>query len=192
MNTIGKFIQSTLTGGILFLIPVLFLYVILNKVYHLMAKITKPIASHLPDFGFGLDGKQILTILVIIFICFIAGIIIRSRLLSIWVIKLEDSVLSLIPGYTFVMSKVSDILGKDQDALAPVLVQEGDVFQIGFLMDEQDNLCTVYIAGAPNYKSGEVKIFPSSSVKKLDVSANRITRSLKQLGKSSIQLTHSK
>ncbi|MBP7370613.1 MAG: hypothetical protein KA902_04165 [Arenimonas sp.] len=188
MNAIRKFIQDTLTGGILFMIPVLFLYIILSKVYHLMTKVTKPIASHLPDYGFGLDGKQILTVLAIVFICFIAGIIIRSRLLSIWVNKLEDSILSLIPGYTFIMSKVSDILGKEQDALKPVLVQEGDVFQFGFLMDEQDDLCTVYIAGAPDYKSGEVKIFASANVKKLDVSANKITRSLKQLGKSSVQL----
>lgn len=192
MNAIRKFILDTLTGGILFMLPVLFLYVVLNKVYQLIAKITKPVSSHLPNFGFGLDGNQLLTISVIILICFIAGIAIRSRLLSIWVGSIEDNVLSLIPGYTFIMSKVSDILGKNEDALVPVLVQEGDVFQFGFLMDEQVDLCTVYIAGAPDFKSGEVKVFPSNNVRKLAVSANKITRTLRQLGKDSVQLTRSK
>jgi uncharacterized membrane protein len=192
MNAIRKFILDTLTGGILFMLPVLFLYVILSKVYHLISKITKPISSHLPDFGFGLDGNQLLTIFAIVFVCFLAGLAIRSRMLNIWVSQIEDSVLSLIPGYTFVMAKVSDILGKNEAVLVPVLVQEGDVFQFGFLMDEQPDLCTVYIAGAPDFKSGEVKVFPSANVRKLAVSANKITRSLRQLGKDSIHLTRGK
>ncbi len=189
MNTIGKFIINTLTGGVFFLLPLAVVFIILKKAQEIMSKLLKPVSDHLPDNMLGLDARQIISILVLIILCFMAGLLFRSKRIRGLIERLEDGYLSAIPGYTFVMTNVADKLHyKDDDTLIPVLVHQSESQIFGFLAEESDGLCSVYIPDAPNYKSGGVHIFKASAVQKLDVSASAVTKSLKTLGKDSIRL----
>jgi uncharacterized membrane protein len=189
MNTIGKFIINTLTGGIFFLLPLAVVFIILKKVYEIMTKVLDPVAKHLPDGVFGLDSRQIIAVFVLIIFCFMAGLLFRSKRIRAFIEKLEDGYLSAIPGYTFIMTNVADKLHhKDDDTLVPVLVLQSESQTFGFLAEESDGLCSVYIPGAPDYKSGNVHIFPASAIQKLDISASAVTKSLKSLGKGSIRI----
>ena len=98
MKSILAFLRTTLTGGIIFLLPITLLIIILKKAYELLVKISGPIAQKIPDFFLGLDGSNIIAILLLLLFCFIGGLFFRSRLIRRWVGKLEDNVLCFLPG----------------------------------------------------------------------------------------------
>lgn len=189
MNSIGKFITTTLTGGIFFLLPLAVVFIILKKVHEIMTKLLRPVANHLPDAIFGLDGRQIISILVLIIFCFMAGLLFRSKHIRGLINKLEDGFLSAIPGYTLIMTNVADKLHyQDGDKLMPVLVQLDESRVFGLLTAEADGNCCVYVPGAPDFKSGNIHIFPANRVQKLDIPANAVSKNMRMLGKDSLEL----
>ena len=189
MKPISKFLINTLTGGIFLLLPLAVILIILQKIYAIVSKILKPVASHLPDHMFGLDGNQIVSIFILIIFCFIAGLLFRSKLVRSLVDKLEDGFLSAIPGYTLIMTNVADKLHhEDDDTLVPVLVQLDESRVFGLMAAEGGDSCSVYVPGAPDFKSGNVHIFPAERVQKLDVPASAVSKNMRKLGKDSIEL----
>jgi len=190
MKPILAFLRTTLTGGIIFLLPVTLLIIVLKKAFDLLAQISAPIARKLPDFFFGLDGSKLIGILLLVLICIISGLAFRSVRLKRLVGKLEDNVLSLLPGYTLMKSITADAVGEKVDqSLQPVLVQDGDSWNIGFLVEEGEGLCTVFFPEAPRHDSGEVKIVPADTVKRVNVPSHLASRSLKSYGKGALKWT---
>ena len=189
MNSLRKFIINTLTGGVFFLLPITVVLIILKKIHEALRLILKPVAARLPDDMMGFDGPQTMAVLVLVIICFMSGLLFRSRKLRTFIEKLEDNFLSAIPGYTFVTNMVADKLNyKDDDAFKPVLVPQGESLAFGFLIEESDGLSSVYVPGAPDFKSGSLQIFTSNQVERLDVPPIEVSRSLKRLGRDSLAL----
>ena len=189
MKPISKFFINTLTGGIFFLLPLAVILIILKKIHEILSKILKPVANHLPDGLMGLDGHQIVSLFILVLFCFMAGLLFRSRRVRALIEKLEDGFLSAIPGYTLIMTNVADKLHhEDDDMLTPVLVQLDESRVFGLLAAEGGGSCSVYVPGAPDFKSGNVHIFPAARVQKLDVSASAISMNMRKLGKDSIDL----
>jgi uncharacterized membrane protein len=84
-------------------------------------------------------------------------------------------------------SVIVDAVGADvENNMSSVLVQEGDGWLIGFLVEENEAFCTVFLPGAPKPNSGRVKIFPATSVKKIDVPTNELAQSIKNYGKEAL------
>lgn len=189
MNSLRKFIINTFTGGVFFLLPIAVVLIILKKVHEVLMLILKPVATRLPDDMMGFDGHQIMAILVLVIICFMSGLLFRSKQLRAFIEKLEDNFLSAIPGYTFVTNMVADKLNyKDDDAFKPVLVPQGESLAFGFLIEEADGLSSVYVPGAPDFKSGSLQIFTTDQVERLNVSPTDVSHSLKRLGRNSLAL----
>ena len=172
------------------MLPVTLLIIVLKKAFALLEQISAPIARRIPDFFFGLDGSKLIAILLLVLVCFIGGLAFRSQLIKRWVAKLEDNVLSLVPGYTLVKSITADAVGEKVDqSLQPVLVQDGDSWNIGFLVEEVEGLCTVFFPEIPRLDSGEAKIVPADTVKRVNVPANLASKSLRNYGKGALGWT---
>jgi len=187
MKSILLFIRTTLTGGILFLLPMVLLIMVVNKAHQILEKVSAPLAERLPDIFFGWDGSGIVAILLLIILCFISGLLFRSALVKRWISKLEENVLSYLPGYSMIKSITADAVGeKIEQSLTPVLAQDGEYWKIGFLVEEVDGFCTIFFPDAPRHDSGEVKIMPVSFIKRLSVHSHVVTRSLKSYGKGAL------
>lgn len=182
-----SFLRTTLTGGIIFLLPITLLIIILKKAYELLVRIATPISSRLPDFFFGLDGATIIGIVLLILLCFIGGLLFRSSHVRRWVDKLENNVLCFLPGYTLIRSIAADAVGEKVDrTLHPVLIQDGDSWGMGFLVEESEEFCTVFIPEMPRLDSGDVKIIPASQVKRVEVPNNLAALSFRNYGKGAL------
>jgi uncharacterized membrane protein len=187
MKSIIVFLRATISGGILFLLPVVLIIMMLGHAHQIMVKISGPLANLLPDRLFGLDGSMILAIILLVLICFFAGLLIRSKRVQQGMGRLEDSLFVYIPGYLLLKSIAADTVGeKEASALRPVMVKDGDAWKIGFLVEEKAGLCTVFVADAPRHDAGEVLIFPSELVKQINVPNNKVIQSLKNYGKGAI------
>jgi uncharacterized membrane protein len=194
MKSLLNLLRTTITGGILFLLPVVLIIVILNKARLILVKISAPITDRLPDIILGLDGSKLITIVLLILICFVSGLLFRSPTVRRWINKLEDEYLSYLPGYTMMKSITSDVIGdKNDHGLVTVLVLEEETWQVGFLIEENKDHCTVFFPEAPRHESGELKIVPLSWVTKVNVKTRETTKSLQRYGKGTLSwLEHNK
>jgi hypothetical protein len=68
-----------------------------------------------------------------------------------------------------------------------VLVQDGDCWVIGFLIEEENGYCTIFFPGAPKTDSGDVKIMPSNLVTQLPATTGQVDFSFKNFGKGAIK-----
>lgn len=188
MKGILRFIQATLTGGVMFLLPLVLFIVLFSKAYNLVLVVAKPLSEKMPDFFMGLDGSRIIAITILVLICFLSGLLVRSKAVRRLMDRLEEKVLILVPGYTLIKSVTADALGEQiERKLITVLVKEDEGWKMGYLSDENTNYSTVFFPEAPRSDSGEVMIIPSEKVIKLDVPANETKRSLKRFGYGILQ-----
>ncbi len=188
MKILIQFIRSTLIGGILFLLPVAMLLMMLNNVHLMMTKVVAPLSDRLPDLMLGFDGSRLLALVLLVLLCFASGLLVKSALIKRWISRLEDQVLAYLPGYAMLKSLTASAVGEEIDnSLKTVLVQDGDTWKIGFLVEEGEGFSTVFFPDAPRHDSGELKIVPTGSVRKVNISSNKAAKSLNSFGKGAIQ-----
>ena len=179
--------RATLTGGVLFLLPSVLLIIFLSKAYAILAQLSEPLSKRLPESVFGLSGSILLTIGLLILICFLSGLVFRSVRVKKWVGKLENTLLINIPGYAMIKSITADTIGtKSEEMLQPITIRDGDTWNIGFLVEEDEKLCMVFIPDAPRYDAGEMRVVPSSTVHKLDITTKNFVKAIKTFGKGII------
>jgi uncharacterized membrane protein len=187
IKSLRNFVRATIAGGIIFLLPLALIIMVLEKPYQMLRKILEPLDQMLPDKIFGLDGRMILTGLLLWTICFVSGLLFLSPRVKKAMGWLEESVLSHVPGYNLTKSIAADVIGENvEDKMSPVLVQDGDALKIGYLVEEGEGQCTVFYPDAPRLDAGEVKIVPAAAVRKVDVPNNKVAQSLRSFGKGAI------
>jgi uncharacterized membrane protein len=184
-----NFLKATLSGGILVMLPIVLVIIIAARAFDILRKLSAPLAARLPDvLVMGLDGSKLLTLVLAILICFVTGLMVRSKSVRSRVGKLEDFLTLYVPGYSMLKSVAADSLGQVMEGrLVPVLIEEDGAYNIGFLVEENGPWSTVFLPEAPRHDSGEVKIIASVHVKKIDMPANLATRSIKNYGKGIIE-----
>ncbi len=187
MKSFLIFMRATLTGGVLFLLPSVLLIIFLSKAYAILAKLSEPLSKRLPESVFGLSASILLTIGLLILICFLSGLVFRSVRVKKWVDKLENTLLINIPGYAMIKSITADTIGtKSEEMMQPITIRDGDTWNIGFLVEEGEKLCMVFIPDAPRYDAGEMRVVPSSTVHKLDITTKNFVKAIKTFGKGII------
>jgi uncharacterized membrane protein len=188
MKSFLSFIRSTLTGGILFLLPVVLLVLLFDKAHNLLLKVSTPFAEKLPERIFGFDGSYLLAVFLLIFICFMSGLLFRSSLVKVWIRKIEDNVLVNLPGYALIKSISAGAIGEQSEhEMSPILIHEDDSWSLAFLVEQGEIYSTVFIPDAPRHDAGEIKIIRSDRIQKLDISSNKFSQSIKTFGKGAIK-----
>jgi uncharacterized membrane protein len=183
-----KFIKTTTIGGIVFMVPIIVIIMILGKAFEFMLKIARPIGELIPIESIGgIAFANLLALLAILVVCFIAGVIARSPLAKKLYQVIDDGLLA-IPGYTFVKAYTDSMkLGQaEAKSMQPVLVRFDDNSQLGFEIERlDDGQVVVFLPGAPDPWSGTVTYFSADRVKKLELSASEAISNVKRLGRGS-------
>jgi len=185
MKKVISFIKTTIIGGLFFVVPIVLLIYLIGKVIGIFRKIVAPIADSI-SFSFlgGETTSRIIALAVLILLCFIAGLLAKTKKvkqLKEWV---EDNILSNIPGYTLLKGMSETAAGLESNNLKEVvLVDIEEVWQIGFLMERIDkDLNAVFIPGAPNPMSGDVIFVKWDRLKKLDIKGINAMKLSRKLG----------
>lgn len=187
MKSFLSFIRTTITGGVLFLLPLVLLIIIFGKALNILHKLSAPISEKLPTIIFGLDGSNLVAIVLLFLICFVSGLLFRSALVKSLIKKLEDDLLIHIPGYLLIKSITAGTIGEEsEDDMVPILIHEDESWNLAFLVEKGEKFSTVFIPDAPRHDAGEVKIIPTDRIKKLDISAHKFTQCINAYGKGAI------
>lgn len=189
---IARFFKTTAIGGLLLLLPLIVVGAAIGQVVPIVMTIAESLGGILPGFvktPGGIAVLIMLAIVVLLLICFAAGILARKsfvRKLSLWI---EKKITLLFPRYAILKDQMADSIGGDQakTQMKPVLVQFEDFKQLGFETerDESESLIAVYLPGSPDPWAGKVVLVGVDRVKRLDIEFGAAVSICEQLGRGS-------
>jgi uncharacterized membrane protein len=188
MKNLRILIRTTLIGGIVFLIPLVFVVAIVGKGIQIMKSVAIPIGNMIPVAHVaGIAVVPILTALLMILSCLIAGGLARSPGGQKIYKKLDAALLQVIPGYAWIKGVTGDIRDEDaEEVLKPVCVALDDQLQLAFEVDRsEDGLVAVYVPGAPDPRSGTVSYVTSDRIRPVNASFKAVAKICKNLGRGS-------
>jgi len=191
MKKIFDFVKTMVIGGVLFFIPLIILIVILQKAFQIAAVLVMPIIKLLNvTHIFGIGVEIIVAIAIILFILYLGGLISKTSRAKKAVKKIEDALLSKVPGYDMIKNMGESFVGfEGNTSISTVLARIEDAWQYGFLIEEiEGEQYAVYVPGAPNPMSGSVYFLEKVRIKKTNIPLQAAMKSLRGLGIGSNEL----
>ncbi len=193
MNKLKKFIKTTILGGVVVLLPVLltgfFLNWLFNFITGLINPLTKMVVEKVQLQKFLAD---VLVVIIIIAICFIVGLLVRTKLGRFFYRQMEKRILKVMPGYTLFRNTIKQFLGQDKTPASRVaLVQAfgNSTLMTGFVTDEHpDGRYTVFVPSALNPTTGLILHMEKQYVHLVDATVEDTMRSIISCGAGSTQL----
>jgi uncharacterized membrane protein len=172
MKTLSHFVGTTILGGVLFLTPIVVLAFVLSKAFEFVSRGLKPVAALIPDrLASAPTATAILTVALLAILCFFAGagLFAQTHAAQRFVLGLEGSILSKLPGYEYLKQAGTSVLGFGETAEHPVVLAHlGDAWRIGVQTDHvARDLVAVFLPNSPNPLSGSVFLVPADRVRPL-------------------------
>lgn len=171
-----RFVMTTVIGGVIFLVPVVFLVMVILKAIDLMMLIARPLAKWLPleTIG-GVALADIIAIVALLLICFVAGLFARQALAGKLVNQLETRLLEKVPGYVMIRSVLKGFDTTREGGLKPVILKMGSAQVAGFEVQRlEDGRSVVFIPESPSAFTGTSQVIPAGEVTYIDVPIKRI------------------
>ncbi|MEO1733053.1 MAG: hypothetical protein AAFR45_05415 [Pseudomonadota bacterium] len=181
--------RTTLLGGLMFLVPVVFIAIILTKAFQLSMAVAKPVDAVIPIESFaGVALVNILAVAVIILVCFLAGLVARTAILGRRVERIDNLMIDAVPTYAIVKAVLSGAADPDNldTVLKPVLVRFDDYDQIAFERERDQSKATLFLPGSPSAWSGSVVMVEPSRVTDLNLKPHEAMKLLRVLGRGSL------
>src|SRR6516165_7264491 len=134
MSTDSRSFGATLMAGILVVVPVYLGGLLLLRATRSLADLLKPVTALLPQW---LPGDQILSLLLLLAICFLVGLAIGTSTGRDIERRIERSFFEKIPGYALFRSLTQRLVGDSQDeAWKPALAEIEDALVPAFIIEE--------------------------------------------------------
>ncbi len=185
MKRFFTYMRETVIAGLFLLLPIMVMVILLGRLWQMVHGIIGKITGKIGQFEIGgLTVVVIFTVLVVLLICFLAGLLIRLSIISSFQGWLEKHILRFIPGYTYLKLMLLEKMTHENSAKQlSVLVKIGDAWQPAILVEQQGDQCTVYVPIAPQATSGHIYLVNSSQVNHLHISLHAFQESIEQFGK---------
>lgn len=163
-----EFMKATLFSGVLVILPLGLVLIIVLKILVMLQPLATPLVEWLP---LGLRFPALITLLLLILSCLIAGLLAQTSAGRGAGNSLEDAVLNRIPGYTTVRSLTRRIGNVEESKkFAPALVEIEEALVPGFVVEEHpDGSYTVFVPSAPTPAVGAIYIIARERVHIVDV-----------------------
>ena len=192
MSAFLNFIKTTAIGGLLVIIPasvLLFLFAqLLFGVYSLGLEVAHALPGFIPRNPTLILGLALATI---VGVCFVTGLIVRTRIGVAIRDHVEARIAQWVPMYKPIRSLTRRIAGMDEDQFAPVEVDlhGSSARVIGFLIEVlPDRRLSVFIPGSPVATVGQLYIVPETNVTRLSTTTASAMTAVTQWGVESSSL----
>ncbi len=187
MKSTFQMFKTTVVGGLLFLVPLAVVGVVVGKVVGVMRTAAQPFDDVVQvDSVLGVLLANLIAVVVVVVVCFLAGLIAVNRMGQKMSETVETGLLAAVPGYTFIKGFTDSMAQTDEMAqtFQPVLVQFDDYAQIAFEVERTEKgHAVIYLPGAPNPWSGSVVYVDAERVTQLDVTVPDAVKRIRTLGR---------
>jgi uncharacterized membrane protein len=190
MRKLANFVKVTIAGGILFLVPVGAIVFVMAKLFDFLRSLASPIVQ---KFHFtrilGVGPTTLISIVLLLLACFLAGIFMRTQLAKRIVKWLENRVLVYIPGYAYIQARSAEWFSDERTnnwKAATVFIDDNEV--LCFVIDESDEFCSIFLPSAPMPSSGTVSVRAKNIVTYLPISVSEAVSMIRQFGKGAAEV----
>jgi len=187
MRAYGKSVLSTLVAGFLVVAPIYLAALLLLRALKSLIGLVQPIAKVLPAW---LPAEQILALLLLLILCFLTGVGIRTRIgHAIWE-QIEKSLFQRIPGYPLFRSLAQRMAGESEEtAWKPALAEIEEALVPAFIIEElDDGRLTVFVPSVPTPFAGAIYILSPDRVHPLNVPFTQAVKAISRWGSGSKDL----
>jgi len=169
MKAFLAYFTKRVIAGLLVIIPIYLAVLLLLKGMKSLGQLVRPFTKLLPDW---LPGEQLLSLILVLLICFLIGLALRTGLGERARARVETGVLEKIPGYGLFRSLTQQVAGDSQQSVwKPALVEIEDALVPAFIIEVfEDGRYTIFVPSVPTPLAGAVYILEASRVHPLDVS----------------------
>jgi uncharacterized membrane protein len=187
VNKFGRSVLSTLVAGLLVVAPVYLAVLLMLKAIRSLSTVVGPLAKLLPAW---LPGAQIVSLLLVLVVCFLTGLALRTRLGHATWGQIEKSVFQRIPGYPLLRSLTQRLAGESEGrAWRPALAEIEDALVPAFIIEElDDGRLTIFVPSVPTPFAGAVYILSSTRVHPLNVPFTQAVSVISRWGSGSKNL----
>ena len=181
MKGLAELTKTTLIGGLLVVLPIYLSILLLAKTLSGVLALMSPVTAAIPAAA---QFRQVIALLIVLAICLVAGIVVRTGPGRWAKIALERSVLERIPGYTLVRGLAERLGGDDRGGtFQPALVELEDALAPAFIIEElADGRYTVLVPSVPTPAAGSLFIMPRARVHPIDVPFTQAVKVISKWG----------
>jgi uncharacterized membrane protein len=191
MKTFIAFFKATIVGGVLFLLPLVLVLFLIQKALSLAGAALDPITRHLPNQTvLGVALGNIVAVLVLLMLCFLAGLAMRTKLGARFNARLERLASRRVPGFALAKSLTQGLAGLESDSGVRVaLMRMEDAWVFAFVVERiTGGLFAVFVPGAPNPASGSIYFVTEDRIRLLDIPVSKATRFIMRFGNGSREI----
>lgn len=187
MKYFREFIVRTFVGGVFVVVPAYLAILLLLKGMQSAAVLVSPVAALMPG---GIAEQDVLSLAVILLICFVVGVAVRTRVGHGMRKRIERAFFERLPGYALIRSLTQRLAGQgDETAWKPALVEIQEALMPGFIIEEHDDgQYTVFVPSVPTPLAGAVYILARARVHPLDVPFTQAIQLVSRWGTGSREL----
>jgi uncharacterized membrane protein len=187
MKKISKFVVSRLVAGVLVVAPIYLAALLLLRAMKSLADLVKPFATLLPKW---IPAGQVLSLLLVLAICFLIGMAVRTAAGRAAREQIEDSLFQRIPGYQLFQSLTQRVAGEERDAAwKPALAEIEEALVPAFIIEElDDGRFTVFVPSVPTPLAGSIYILTPDRVHPLSIPFTQAIKAVSRWGSGSKDL----
>jgi uncharacterized membrane protein len=187
MKQARDYIVRAFVSGLLVVVPVYLAILLLLKAAHSVTGLVRPFVSLLPE---SLPAEGVLSLLLVLLVCFLIGVAVRTRAGQAARDRIERSVFQRLPGYGLLRALTQQLAGKPEEHVwKPALVEIEEALVPAFIIEEfEDGRYTVFVPSVPTPLAGAVYILSPERVHPLDVPFTQAIKSVSRWGSGSREL----
>jgi len=195
MTGLKRFFLTTILGGVVVLAPGVILLAVFLWLFNLIRgwiqPLTDQVVKHINrEHWIGEYLAIAIVLTVIVALCFIIGLLIKTAIGRFLHSQLEQRLLSIAPGYNLIKETVMQFLGRKKSpfsSVAPVRLFGNDTYATAFVTDEHANgYCTVFVPSGPNPTSGLIYHVAPENVVHIQHPVEDVMRSIISCGAGSV------
>ena len=187
MKFAREFIVNALVGGLLIVVPIYLAVLVLLKGMKSVAILVRPFTALVPAW---LPAENLLSLLLVLFLCFLIGLAVRTRAGRIVREQIEKSLFDRLPGYALFRSLTQRLAGQGRENVwKPALAEIEDALVPAFIIEElEDGRLTVFVPSVPTPFAGAVYILDRERVHPVDVPFTQAISTVSRWGSGSKEL----
>jgi len=187
MKKISQFVVGRLVAGVLVVAPIYLAALLLLRAMKSLADLVKPFATLLPKW---IPADQVLSLLLVLAICFLIGIAVRTATGRAARERIEDSLFQRVPGYQLFRSLTQRLAGEERDAAwKPALAEIEEALVPAFIIEElDDGRFTVFVPSVPTPLAGAIYILTPDRVHPLSIPFTQAIKAVSRWGSGSKDL----
>ena len=181
MKGLAELTKTTLIGGLLVVLPIYLSILLLAKTLAAIFALLSPDTAAIPA---GAQFRQVIAVVIVLAVCLMAGLIVRTTAGLRAKNAFERSVLEKIPGYALVRGLAERVSGDEgEGAFQPALVEVEDALSPGFIIEElEDGRYTVLVPSVPTPAAGALFILARERVHPLNVPFTQAVKVISKWG----------